>query len=133
MQPARMQVQLHIVPGFGNPSRNAAHRFVAEIGGLQRLDEEGSLHPELGKAVEQKTEPMFLATGRPKHDGFRDRGQFRMLEIAADTEFGVDRDADFGGLAGLHNYARGMGLEPDTPAGLTRMSDVCSKRSECTT
>ena len=103
MQPARMQVQLDIVPGFGNPSRNAAHRFVAEIGSLQRFDEEGGLHPELGKAVEQKTEPMFLAPDRPKNDRFRDRGQFRMLEIAADAEFGIDRDADFGGFAGLHN------------------------------
>ena len=91
------------MPCRGDPSGDAPHRFVAEIGALQRFNKEGGLHPELGEGVEQKTQSVFLAPDRPQNDRFRDWGQLRILEIAADAEFGVDRDADFSGLSSLHD------------------------------
>jgi hypothetical protein len=60
MQPARMQMQLHIVPCVSNSPGDTPHRFETEIGGLKCLDKKSGVHPELGEAVEQKAEAMFL-------------------------------------------------------------------------
>ena len=91
-----MQVQLHILTGVGNPARNRTHGFIAEIGGLQRLDEERCTNPGLGQAVEQEAEPVLAAVDSAQNDWFGYRGQRWIGEIPADAEFRVDGEANLG-------------------------------------
>src|SRR5215469_2276581 len=92
-----MQVELYILLGAGDPASDLAHRFVAEISSLQRFDEKSRAHPKLAQAIEQKAEAVFLAGDTPEHGRLGDGHQTRIGKIAADTEFRVDGDANFGG------------------------------------
>jgi hypothetical protein len=89
MKPARMQMQLHVVPRSGYPLRDLPHRFIAEVGGLQSFDEESGTDAELRKTIEYKTEAVFLSADLPQNNGFGDRSHFRITEISTDAEFGV--------------------------------------------
>ena len=50
-----MQVQLSIVPRGLYPPCDPTHRLIAEVGRLQGLNEEGGLHSEFCKAIQQET------------------------------------------------------------------------------
>jgi hypothetical protein len=95
-------MQLHILPRAGYPSRDAAHRLTTEIGGLQSFDEKGGADPELGETMEQETEAVLLPVNLSQNDGLGDRGQFRIVEITTDAEFGIDGDAYLGGFPCSH-------------------------------
>ena len=73
VKPARMQVQLYVVPGRGYPSRDAPHRLITEMGRLQSFNEEGSAHPEFGEDIEQEAKPMLLPVNLSQNYGFGDR------------------------------------------------------------
>ena len=102
MEPARVQVQLHVLSRLDYPSRNPAHRLIAEIGGLQGFDEKRRSHPERGEAIEQKAEAVLLPINCSQHDGLGDWGQLRVVEIATDTEFSIDGNAHLGGFTQFH-------------------------------
>lgn len=87
-------MKLHIVSRSRYPAGDPSHWFVAEIGSLQCFYKESGVHTELGEAVEQISEALFLPIHRAQHDGLSYRGQGGIFEITADTEFRVDRDAD---------------------------------------
>ena len=59
-------------------------------------------YPELGKAIQKKTQALFLSANGAQHDGLGDRPQCGIFKITADAEFGVDRDADFDRFSGIH-------------------------------
>src|ERR1700738_1971611 len=73
MQPAWMQMELPVVSGSGDAPRDPPHWLVTEIGRLQCFDKEGGANPEFGKAVEQKSEALFLSAYRAQHDRLGDR------------------------------------------------------------
>jgi hypothetical protein len=102
MQPTWMQMQLHIVSGSRDPAGDPPHRLVAKKGCLQRFHKESRAYPELGKAIQQKTQTLFLSADGTQHYGLGDRGQCGIVKITADAEFGVDRDADFDRFSGIH-------------------------------
>jgi hypothetical protein len=89
MKPARMQMQLHVVPCIGYPPRNPLHWFITEVSGLQSFDEESGADVELPKTIEHKTEAVFLSGDRPQNNGFGDRSHFWITKIATDAELGV--------------------------------------------
>ena len=89
MKPARMQMQLHVVPGIGYPPPNLPHRFITEVGGLQSFNEESGADVKLCKTIEHKTEAVFLSGDRPQNNGFGDRSHFWITKITTDAEFGV--------------------------------------------
>lgn len=95
-------MQLHIVSRGRDPAGDPSHRLVAEIRSLQRLHKESRADPELGKAIQKKTQALFLSADRAQHDRLGDRRQCGIFKIAADAEFGVDRDADRDRFSGIH-------------------------------
>ena len=95
-------MQLHIVSGGRDPAGDSPHRLVAKKGCLQRFHKESRAYPELGKAIQKKTQTLFLSADGAQHHGLGNRGQCGIDKITADAEFGVDRDADFDRFSGIH-------------------------------
>src|SRR5262249_34436418 len=104
MKPARMQMQLHIVPRTGYPPRNPLHWLITEVGGLQSFEEESGTDAESRKPLEYKTEAVFLSADRPQNNGFGDGSHFRITKITADAEFGIYRYTNLDRFSISHDF-----------------------------
>src|SRR5215469_8675110 len=129
MQPARMQVQLHVLSCLGYPSRDIPHRLVTEVGRLQSFDEEGSAGPEFGEIIKQETDAMLLSVNLPENHGLADRKKFRIVEITTDAELGIDGNAYLGALWCFHGLSINIGLEGPEQTVLSRASGRAARRS----
>lgn len=102
-KPARVEVQLDVLPGAQDAFDHAAHRCVAEVGGLQHLDKEGCRDPVIAEGIKQKAEAVLMPIDGAGHVFLADRPAPDWVgEGAADTELRIDRDADFRSHA--HGY-----------------------------
>jgi hypothetical protein len=77
-------------------------RLVSKKGCLQRFHKESRAYPELGEAIQKKTQTSFLSADGAQHHGLSNWSECGIVKITADAEFGVDRDADFDRFSGIH-------------------------------
>src|SRR5207237_5669558 len=116
MKPARMEVELHVMPGRGYPSRDATHRLIAEVSRLQSFDEKSSAHPELGETIKQEAEAMFLPVNLSQNYGFGDRVEFGVFKITTDTKLGIDGNAHLSARPCVHTLSTSCRRTPANAA-----------------
>jgi len=97
VQPPGVKVQFHVMPGIGYLPHKISHGRAAKVASLQCFYEKGCLDVCFREAAQQEPESFFAVTDCTSDSlGANRLISVRLSQCAADTEFRIDRYANFG-------------------------------------